>query len=76
MNMRTTARVPASLAAVQVTGCAGVGHADPTTTVTPPEAAKAVADGVANPEGPYTAHMRITKVDGSAAYYDIRSYRS
>ena len=27
-------------------------------------------------EGPYTAHMRITKVDGSAVYYDIQSRRS
>jgi hypothetical protein len=28
------------------------------------------------PEGPYTAHMKVTKVDGSDVVFDIKTYRS
>jgi hypothetical protein len=28
------------------------------------------------PEGPYTAHLKVTKVDGSDVEFDIKTYRS
>jgi Domain of unknown function (DUF4333) len=28
------------------------------------------------PEGPYTAHLKVTKVDGSDVEFNIRTYRS
>jgi Domain of unknown function (DUF4333) len=28
------------------------------------------------PEGPYTAHMKITKVEGEAVFFDLKTQRS
>jgi hypothetical protein len=68
------------VAALQLTGCGK--------TVKPDGAAKSVVDvvsrqtgfkpndvhcGFTGPEGPYVAHMRITKVDGDDVEFDIKT---